>query len=110
MNHASSNDREIDLIFDVPGEVVHVVDAHAAGVDELEEAVVVTHEMGQAIARDTGLVVDDGDAHAGEPVEHAAFADVGPADDDYLRYAHSSTTIAEPHDQFNLSAQQRIAL
>ena len=70
------------------GEVVHVGDAHAAGVDQLEEAVVVAHQVREAVAGDAGLVVDDGDADAGEPIEHAALADVGPADDDDLGNAH----------------------
>ena len=81
-------DRQVDLVLDVPREVVHVGDAHAAGVDQLEEAVVVAHQVRDAVARDARLVVDDGNAHAGEPVKHAAFADVGPADDDDLRNAH----------------------
>ena len=73
------------------GEIVHVGDAHAARVDQLEEAVVVAHQVRDAIARDAGLVVDDGDPHAGEPIQHAAFADVGPADDDDLRNAHGNS-------------------
>ena len=87
-NHVGRVDRQVDLLFDVPREIVHVGDAHAAGVDQLEEAVVVAHEVRDAIARDARLVVDDGDPHAGEPIQHAALADVWPADDDYLRNAH----------------------
>ena len=69
-------------------EVVHVGDAHAAGIDQLEEPVVVAHEVREAIARDARLVVDNGDPDAGEPIQHAAFANVWPANDDYLRNAH----------------------
>ena len=87
-NHVGRVDRQVDLVFDVPREVVHVGDAHAAGVDQLEEAVVVTHQVRDAVARDARLVVDDGNPHAGEPIQHAALADVGPADDDDLRNAH----------------------
>ena len=92
-NHRGRIDRQIDLVLDVPREVVHVGDAHAAGVDQLEEAVVVAHQVRDAVARDARLVVDDGNAHAGEPVQHAALADVGPADDDDLRNAHNRPTV-----------------
>jgi len=67
---------------------IHVGDAHAAGIDQLEEAIVVTHEVREAIAGDAWLVVDDGDPDAGEPVQHAAFANVWPTNDYYLRHAH----------------------
>src|SRR6185436_8911441 len=71
-------------------EIVHIGDAHAAGVDQLEEALIVAHQVGDAVARDARLVVDNGDPHAGEPIEQAAFAYVGSADNDYLRNAHRS--------------------
>ncbi len=87
-DHGGRIDRQGDLVLDVLGEVVHVGEAHAAGVDQLEEPVVVAHQVGEPIAGDAGLVVDDGDADAREPIEHAAFADVGPTDDDDLGNAH----------------------
>jgi len=75
----------------VLGKIVHVGDAHTAGIDELEEPIVVAHEVREAIARDTRLVIDNGDADAGEPIQHAALANVWPANDYYLRNAHRNS-------------------
>ena len=58
-------DGGVDLLFDCGGEVVHVVDAHAAGVDQLEEAVADLDEVVDAVAGDAGRRIDDGDALAG---------------------------------------------
>jgi hypothetical protein len=44
--------------------------------------------MGDAVARDARFVVDDGNPHAGKPIQQAAFADIRPANYDYLRNAH----------------------
>ena len=72
------------------GEVVHVLDAHAAGVDQLEEAVADLDERGDAVARDAGRRIDDGDAPAGQPVEQRRLADIGPADDGDDGYSHDA--------------------
>ena len=71
----------LDLPLDVGGEVVRVHDAHAAGVDELEEPSAGLDEGGDAVAGDAGGRIDDADAPAGEPVEQRRLADVRPADD-----------------------------
>ncbi len=42
---------------------------------------------GQPVARDAGLIVDDGDVPAGEPVEQRRFAYIGPADDGDFAHA-----------------------
>ena len=57
-----------------PDEVVGIGDAHAARVDELEEpaaglALGKLDDRGQAIARDAGRGIDDGDAPLRQPVE-----------------------------------------
>src|SRR5262249_52308155 len=59
---------EFDLLFHVGGEIVHVHDADAAGVDQFEPARAKLNGRADAIARDTGGRVDDGDAPPGEPV------------------------------------------
>ena len=90
-DHVGRVDREVDLLFDVPREVVHVRDAHAARIDQFEKPVIMAHEMCHAIAGDAGLVIDNGNPDAGKPIEQAALADVRPANDDNLRYAHYNT-------------------
>ena len=75
---------ELHLAFDVGGEVVAapgIDDAVAAGVGELEGAATGFNERGDAVPRDAGGGVNDGDAAAGEEVEQAGLADVGAADD-----------------------------
>ena len=73
--------RQFDLVVDVFGELVGVDEAVAAGVDELDPVVVDLQRHGDAVAGDAGHVLDDADALAGQRVEEAALADVGPADD-----------------------------
>ena len=68
-DHVGLVDGNLDLPFDVGGEVIDVLDADAAGVDELEEAILDVDQGGDAIARDAGGGIDDGDAPAREPVE-----------------------------------------
>src|SRR5690606_18815874 len=52
-----------------------------AGVHEVELAARPLDLAVEAVSRDAGLVVRDGLALLGEPVEQGALADVGPADD-----------------------------
>ena len=55
------------------------LEADAAGVEQ--GVVAVRHFGGDDVARHAGLVMHDGDALPRQPVEEAAFADIGPADD-----------------------------
>ena len=55
--------------------------ADAAGVHEREGAPVPLGLGADAVARDAGLVVDDGDAPSDDAVEQRGLADVGAADD-----------------------------
>ena len=79
-----------DLLLDVGREIVRVFDAHAAGVDQLEVAVVQAHQVRHAVARHAGRVIDNREPLADEPIEEARFADIGPADDDNLWYSHDA--------------------
>ena len=72
---------QIDLMADVVGQLVGIDEAEAAGVDEFDPAVADLEGGGDAIARDSWGILDDADELVGEPVEKAAFADVGAADD-----------------------------
>ena len=56
----------VDRVGDLPFDVL---DAHAAGVGQLDVAVIDLDGRGQAIARDTGRRIDNGDAPASQPVE-----------------------------------------
>ena len=83
----------LDLLLDLLGEVVDILDAHAAGIDHFHEAIAeldrwvtrsrVTPEVGSTIAR----------RFPGEPIENARLAYVGPADDDNLRNTHDSSIL-----------------
>ena len=77
-----------DLLFDLVAQVVDVVDADAACVDQLETAVPVLDHIRHPVASHPGHVVDNGQASTGEPVEDTGLADVRPAHNDYLRNAH----------------------
>src|SRR5580704_16121307 len=77
-----------DLLLDVGGEVVDIQVAHAAGIDQLKPARADLHSRGNAVARDAGRGVDDGDAPSGKPVEQGGFTNVGTADDGNLRDRH----------------------
>ncbi len=71
-------DGDVDLAFDVAGQIVDVLDAHAAGVDDFEVAIADLDGCRQAIAGHAGRGIDDGDAPARQPIEERRFADVGP--------------------------------
>ena len=78
-----------DLVFDVVGEVVDVLDAHAAGVDHFDPAPVELDGGGYSVSRDAGSGVDDGDPPPGKGVQKRALADVRPADDGDNGQGHS---------------------
>ncbi len=82
---------DLDLVFDILGQVVDVLDAHAARVDHLQIAIADVDGRRQAIARDAGRGIDDGDAPARQPIEKRRFAHVGPTDDGDLRNGHDNT-------------------
>ena len=71
-------------------QVVAVLDADAAGIDQLEEPAVVLHQVRDAVARHAGLVIDDRNPPPGQPIEQARLAHVRAADDDNLRNGHEA--------------------
>src|SRR5690606_37411533 len=78
------------LLLDMSGEVVGILEAHSACVDQFEKPVVVAHQVGQPVASAARPVVDNGDGAPSEPVEHTALADVRAADNHNLRDGHGS--------------------
>ena len=60
---------------------VLVLEVHAARVDELEGLVLPDYRADEAVASHAALVVDDGDALAGDAVEDGGLADVGTSND-----------------------------
>jgi hypothetical protein len=62
--------------------------ADSARIDQLEEPGVVLHKVGDAVAGDAGLVIDDGDAPSRQPIEQARFSHIGTTDDDDLGDGH----------------------
>ncbi len=73
--------RDLDLAGDRLGEAFLVLEADAAGVDQLERLPVVADHGGDAVARHAGLVVDQGNLLAGKAVEEGRLPHVGAADD-----------------------------
>ena len=68
---AAESMADLDLLLDMLGEVVDVLDAHAARIDQFDEAFVELHEVRDAVAGHAGRRVDNGQALAGEPIEKA---------------------------------------
>jgi hypothetical protein len=77
----ATNTTCLDLRLDVFPQQRLVDHAEAAGVDQLEASVAALHGHCDAVTGDAGRRLDDRNAAAGEPVEQARLADVGPADD-----------------------------
>ena len=81
-NERGGRDGEIHLGLGCSGEGSRGVDALVANAAGVEEGVGPVGDLGRDdIAGDARLVVDDGDAFPRQPIEEAALADVGSADD-----------------------------
>jgi hypothetical protein len=72
-NNLSGAQSNLNLLFDVFGEIVFVDDSHSAGVDELRRFVfgIKVKYVGNAVARYPCRRIDDGDSLSDEPVEKA---------------------------------------
>ena len=77
-------------------EVVLVLDADPAGIDQFEEAIVVLHQIVDAIASHSRSVFDHCDANARQPIQEAAFTDVWPANDYNLGNCHDLRVSSVP--------------
>ncbi len=87
-DHRGRVDGRLDLFLDVLGQIVDVVDAHAARIDQLDEALAELGKVRDAIAGHAGGRIDDGQPLAGQPIEKARLAHIGPAHDGDLRNTH----------------------
>ncbi len=96
-DHRGRIDGRVDLLLDLLGEVVDVLDAHSAGIDQFDEPLAELDEVRLAVACHPGGGVDDGQTLPREPVEEARFAHVGPADDGDLRNTHDLPILVEKH-------------
>src|SRR5690606_34042463 len=85
-------DGDGDLVLDVVGEIIVVGEAHPAGVDQVEVAILLVHQVNDAVAGDAGGGVDHRHPPAGEPVEQRTLADVGSADNDNTGNRHEGYT------------------
>src|SRR5262249_18386263 len=81
-------DSRFDLAFDLGSQVIDILDAHAAGIDQLEETAVGPDQRGDPVTRHAGRRINDGNPPPGQPVEQRRFADVGTANDSHYRYRH----------------------
>ena len=84
-DHRSRVDGRLDLLLDVFGQIVDVLNAHAAGIDQLDKAFAELREVRNTIAGHAGRRIDNGQPLAGEPVEKTRLAHIGPAHDGDLR-------------------------
>ncbi len=87
-DHLGRIDSRIDLLFDLLREVVGILNTHSARIDQLDKPISELHEVRDAVARNSGGGIDDGQTLPCEPVKKARFAHVGPADDGDLRNSH----------------------
>ena len=71
----------LDLGVDPRGEAVGVVEAHAAGVNQIDCAAFQREPLHEPVSRHACRRVLDGDPLLDEPVEEGRFADIGPAND-----------------------------
>ena len=69
-------------------EAIFVDNADAARIDDFEKAILIFHEVFDTIAGDTGAIFDNGDAQARKPIQHAALAHIGAANDDHTGNCH----------------------
>ena len=61
--------RNLRLLQNLARDVIGVADDNSTGVDQFEPAAFVRGVAGDAVARDAGLVADDGSALTGDPIE-----------------------------------------
>ena len=92
-DHRGRVDGRLDLLLDFLGQIVDVLDAHAARIDQFDEPLAELGEVRDAIAGHAGRRIDDGQPLAGEPVEKARLAHIGPAHDGDLRNTHNLDSI-----------------
>ncbi len=92
-DHRRRINGRLNLFFDVLGQVVDVLDAHAAGIDQFDESFAELRKVRDAIAGHAGLRIDDGQPLAGKPVEKTRLAHIGPAHDGDLRNTHDLDSV-----------------
>src|SRR5262249_46847564 len=66
-------ERRLDLLLDLLRQIIRVLNTDASGINELKESGIVLQEMRHSIASDAGLVIDDGNSAAGQPIQQARF-------------------------------------
>src|SRR5262249_52633522 len=84
----------LNLLLDLLREIVRIFDANTSGIDKLEETGVVFQEMRHPISRNAGLVIDDGNPAASQPIQQARLAHVRATDDHHLRDRHGVSRAA----------------
>ena len=73
------DEARLDLGVDPGGEAVGVVEAHAAGVDQIDRAALQREPLHEPVACHACRRILDGDPLLDEPVEEGRFADIGSA-------------------------------
>jgi hypothetical protein len=68
------------------GETVFIEGADASGIDEFAGILGESAGSCDAVASDTGLVKNDGDASSGQTIEEGGLPDVGSSDDGDLEW------------------------
>ena len=84
-----------NLLPDVIGEVVVVLDAESAGIDQLEIHVIDVAHRADPVARYTGRGIDDPDHPPRNTIEQRTLADVRPAYNGNNRQTHGIVTSNE---------------
>ncbi len=82
----------VDLLFDLRRQIVGVVEAHTAGVDQFEIPPFFAAIRYVIRSRVTpGRRIDNGQPSAREPIKQARFAHIRPADNHHLRKSHKTS-------------------
>ena len=80
-NDRRLGEARLDLCVDPGSEAVGVVEAHAAGVDQIDRAALQREPLHEPVACHACRRILDGDPLLDEPVEEGRFADIGSAND-----------------------------
>ena len=94
-NRRRGVNRNLDLLLDMVRQIVRILDAHPAGIDQLHVPVADFHQMGHPVSGDAGGGVDDRQSPTGKPVKQARLADVGTADNHDLGDGHGLKSLLE---------------
>ena len=76
------------LIFNFVRQFVDILDPNAARIDKFKAGIFFFDDSHQPIARNAGLVIDDSDSFAHQPIKETGLPNIGAADNNDFREVH----------------------